>query len=128
MTALLLGGFIGAAIEKGRQIFIASGFTQGIFIGTRAFGIMMGVIIGRAWSVTWLTARAPVARMATFGGVLGYALLLVAIAWRGGWQADGALLRVGSLNWLRFFIITTRPSRTRCRACSAMPSCIRRWG
>ena len=102
VTALLLGGLIGGAIE-GMQIFIASGITQGISIGTRALGMMVGVIIGRARSVTWLTARAPVARVAIFGGVLGYALLLAAIAWWGGWQADGALLRLGSLNWLPFY-------------------------
>ena len=102
MTALLLGGLVGGAIE-GMQIFIASGISQGISIGARALGMMLGVAIGRAWSVTWLTAWLPLARAALFAGVLGYGLLLAAIAWRGGWQADGALLRLGALNWLPFY-------------------------
>ena len=102
MTALLLGGLVGGAIE-GMQIFIASGISQGISIGARALGMMLRVAIGRAWSVTWLTAWLPLARAALFAGVLGYGLLLAAIAWRGGWQADGALLRLGALNWLPFY-------------------------
>ena len=102
LTGFLLGAIAGAVIEV-TQIFIASGITQGISIGTRAVGLMAGVIIGSAWSVTWLTAWLPVARGVVVVGVLGYSLLLAAIAWRGGWQADGALLRLSTQNWLPFY-------------------------
>ena len=30
-------------------------------------------------------------------------LLLTALAWRGGWQADGVGLRLSTLNWLPFY-------------------------
>jgi VanZ family protein len=102
LAALLWGALAGAVIE-GIQIFIASGITQGISIGTRALGMVAGVVIGRAWSATWLTAWLPFARGAVVVGVAGYALLLAAIAWRGGWQADGAMLRLNSLHWLPFY-------------------------
>jgi VanZ family protein len=102
LTGILVGALIGTTIEV-VQIFIASGITQGISIGTRALGMMVGIIIGRGWSVTWLTGWLPVARGAIGVGVLGYVLLLAAIAWRGGWQIDGALLRFDTLNWLPFY-------------------------
>ena len=51
LSGFLLGARAGAIIE-GMQIFIASGITQGISIGTRGLGMMAGVIIGRAWSKT----------------------------------------------------------------------------
>jgi hypothetical protein len=102
LIGILLGALIGAAIEV-MQIFIASGIAQGISVATRALGMMVGIIIGRAWSVTWLTAWLPVARGAIVVGVLGYLLLLAAIASRNSWQADGALLRLSTLNWLPFY-------------------------
>ena len=65
--------------------------------------MMAGVIIGRAWSKGWLTALLPVARAAVIVGVLGYTALLIAVAWRGGWQIDGALRRLSEQNWLPFY-------------------------
>jgi hypothetical protein len=85
------------------QILLASGISQGISVATRAVGMMAGVVIGRAWSVTWLTTWLPAARGVVVAGVLGYSVLLVAIAWRGGWQPDAALHQLSTLNWLPFY-------------------------
>jgi len=101
-TAILLGALAGCALE-GIQIFIASGTTQGMSILTRAAGMAAGFVVGRAWSVTWLTAWLPLARGAVMVGALGYGVVLAAIAWRGGWQAEGAMHRLGALNWLPFY-------------------------
>ncbi|MDA1323523.1 MAG: hypothetical protein O3C34_02155 [Proteobacteria bacterium] len=102
LTGFLLGALAGAVIE-GMQILLASGITQGVSIATRAVGMMAGVIIGRAWSASWMTAWLPVARGAVIAGALGYAALFAAIAWRSGWQTDGALLRLGTQSWLPFY-------------------------
>lgn len=100
--AALAGAFAGAAIE-GLQIAIASGVSQGISIASRTAGMMAGVAIGRAWSVTWLTTLKPAARAAVVVGAAGYLLLLAALALRGGWHPDGALLRLGVTHWLPFY-------------------------
>jgi VanZ family protein len=102
LTGLLLGAMAGAAIE-GLQIVIASGITQGVSIATRAVGMMVGILIGRAWSAAWLTALLPIARAMVGLGLLAYAVLFAAIAWRGGWQIDGALARLGDQYWLPFY-------------------------
>lgn len=102
VTGLLLGVMAGAILE-GMQILLASGISQGVSVGTRGLGLMAGIVIGRAWSPAWLTAWLPAARALVIVGLAGYLLLLAAIAWRGGWQIDGALLRLGKLNWLPFY-------------------------
>lgn len=96
------GALIGAAIEL-CQIFIVSGVAQGVSVLTRAAGVALGLLLGRHWD----TGR--VARWIRFGrpllivAALAYAVLVLALFWRGGWHVEQAAARLQALSWLPFY-------------------------
>jgi VanZ family protein len=102
LAGLMMGAVAGIFLE-GVQIFLASGVTQGISVATRGFGMMVGIIIGRAWSMRWVTTMLPLARTLVIAGILAYGALFAVLASRGGWLTEDLWLRLESQHWLPFF-------------------------
>jgi VanZ family protein len=101
-TAALIGIMVGLVIE-GLQILIVSGITQGLSVATRAAGVVIGMGMVRMSSMVGLKTFLPMARPLIFLGLIFYAMLLIAVSWRGEWQVTDIVEQLGAVNWLPFY-------------------------